>query len=497
MKRVAFISLALIGATTATAQQSIKPRPLGVVQATSKELLGSATLARALPNGSVIVNDAARRRLLLLDPSLQSYSVIADSTSGSANGYGQRPGALIPYIADSTLFLDATAGSFLVIDPTGKVARVMSPPRPADNFAMANTVAGFPGFDAGGRMVYRTNYPRVPQQLRDGSIQMSPAPDSAPLLRVDLDTRRADTVGAVKTPRTLAAAITMPGGGTATMMRNAPLATIDDWAILSDGTIAIVRGRDYHIDWIFPDGTRRSTEKVAFEWKRLSDDDKLAIIDSIAKAPAGGPGGIPGGTQTITFGGGDGMRMMMGGGGGGGGAVMATREFMVAGAAVAATPATPPAAPAPTPTPQGKPAEAKSADAKASATDSKNTTPATSANNAATPAPATNAMPGGAPSGFTMPSMPAFSASDLPDYMPPFTAASARADADANVWIRTTTPGLAAGGVVYDVINNKGQLVDRVDVPKGMSIVGFGRGGVVYLIEREGYGVRFLRATVR
>src|SRR4051812_22922824 len=98
MKRTLF--LALTAASTAAAQQSIKPRPLGAVQATTAELLGMPTSVRALPNGSVIVNDVARRRLLLVDPSLAKYSVIADSTSGSVNGYGSRPGALIAYVGD-------------------------------------------------------------------------------------------------------------------------------------------------------------------------------------------------------------------------------------------------------------------------------------------------------------------------------------------------------------------------------------------------------------
>src|SRR4051812_18498633 len=169
MKRLGLLSLSLLAVSTASAQ-SIKPRPLGAVQFTSKELLGSASLARVLPSGGVIVNDVLRRRLLLLDPSLESFTVIADSTSGATNGYGQRPGALVPYVGDSTLFLDANAGSFLVIDPAGKVARVMSPPRPTDNNAIASQANGFPGFDAKGRMVYRTGYRPTPGMSKDGSL---------------------------------------------------------------------------------------------------------------------------------------------------------------------------------------------------------------------------------------------------------------------------------------------------------------------------------------
>ena len=438
MKRLALATLSLAVATTASAQ-SIKPRPLGAVQATSKELLGMPTLVRSLPNGSVIVNDVMRRRLLLLDASLENYTVIADSTAGSATGYGQRPGALIPYVADSTLFLDATSGSFLVIDPAGKVTRVMSAPRPNDNGAISSFANGFPGFDGKGRMVYRTRYPMMPVQTRDGMIQMPPQPDSAPLLRVDLDTRRADTIAAVRTPRSVSTPISTPDGRTVNMQMQVPLATIDDWAVLSDGTIAIVRGNDYRVDFIQADGTKRSSDKIAFEWKRLDDDAKMSVIDSIQKARAAGPQGGPGGGPITIMGDVGGQRVAMGGGGGGG-AAMVTREVMVAGAAAA-----------------------------------------------------TAMGPGGA-SAITLPPP---SISDIPDYMPAFTQTSARPDADGNLWIRTTTPGAEPGNLVYDVINGKGNLVDRVDVPKGMSIVGFGKGGIVYLSQREGYGFRVLKAAVK
>lgn len=501
MKRTVVLSLTLAATAAGAQQQSIKPRPLGAVQATSKELLGLPTVVRSLSDGSAIVNDVARRRLLKFDASLSNYSVVADSTSGSVNGYGPRSGALIPYVADSSLFLDPTAGSFLVIDPAGKVTRVMSPPRPNDNGAIASTVGGFAGFDSKGRMVYRTSYRSQMQQLRDGSIQMAPPVDSAPLLRVDLDTRRADTVGHLKLARMIPSTMTMPNGGTMTMQRSAPLAAIDDWAVLSDGTIAIVRGGDYHIDFIKPDGSKSATGKMAFDWKRLTDEDKFAIIDSISKAAAAGP--AAGGPTFI--GGGVGERIMIGGGRGGGGDAMVTRE-MVAGMAAgmaAASSAPPPSAASSSTGSSGAASSStgsssSSTSSSGSASSGSGAASSSSTTNGATPsnaAPAAAAQ-SGAPTGFTMPALPAPAISELPDYMPAFTQASARADADANLWIRTTTPGAQPGNVVYDVISSQGALVDRVDVPKGMQIVGFGKGGIVYLSQREGYGYRILKASI-
>jgi hypothetical protein len=103
-------------------------------------------------------------------------------------------------------------------------------------------------------MVYRSNYPIVPMQTRDGNIQLPPRPDSAPLIRVDLDTRRADTIAAVRTAKFISNTVTLPSGGTSMMQTQVPLATIDDWAVLSDGTIAIVRGNEYKVDFNHADG---------------------------------------------------------------------------------------------------------------------------------------------------------------------------------------------------------------------------------------------------
>jgi hypothetical protein len=91
------------------------------------------------------------------------------------------------------------------------------------------------------------------------------------------------------------------------------------------------------------------------------------------------------------------------------------------------------------------------------------------------------------------------SASELPDYKPPFFAGSTRADGDGFLWIRTIPTRAIAGGPVYDVVNSKGELVERVQVPKGRSIVGFGPDGVVYLLALEGEGTpgRLERARVR
>ena len=75
---------------------------------------------------------------------------------------------------------------------------------------------------------------------------------------------------------------------------------------------------------------------------------------------------------------------------------------------------------------------------------------------------------------------------------------SVRADMAGNIWVRTIPTAAIAGGPVYDVINRKGELVERVQVPANRSIVGFGADNSVFLVNREGTGPATLeRATVR
>ena len=85
--------------------------------------------------------------------------------------------------------------------------------------------------------------------------------------------------------------------------------------------------------------------------------------------------------------------------------------------------------------------------------------------------------------------------SEVPDYRPPFRQAAVRADAEGNLWIRTTK--MIEGRPVYDVVNRDGRLIDRVQLPAFRTIAGFGP-GVVYLGVRDSVGVMHVeKARVR
>src|SRR5215203_1942326 len=96
-------------------------RRIATASAVSTEQIGSITSVRELPNGRLLLNDGARRRLLLMDTTLKTIEVVLDSLTEVENSYGTRPAVILPYRADSTLFIDQASLAMLVIDPAGTV----------------------------------------------------------------------------------------------------------------------------------------------------------------------------------------------------------------------------------------------------------------------------------------------------------------------------------------------------------------------------------------
>jgi hypothetical protein len=420
------MALGAISTVAAGAQSRPAIRPLGPTVATTVDSLGMVTNLRALPGGRVLVNDVVSRRVLLLDSAMKLISVVADSTPSTANAYGPRGGALIPFRGDSTLFVDPASLSMLVIDPQGKLGRTMSVPRSQDAMMIAS---GLGAYYSNGYLVYR-GMPNVQMRMTGapgaGGTPQVEVPDSMPLVRVNLQTRVLDTVTFTKIAKTRPI-ISRNDDKISVAIEINPLPIVDEWVVTSSGDIAIVRGKDFHVDWLGTDGQRRSSPKVAFDWKRLTDDDKTRLADSVSKIlekqfSAGSAGGnaLQQGFQSAM------------GGGMGGGAPVTMRFEMRAG----------------------------------------------------------DGAPGGggpvrAPQ-MTQPKLMVVPASELPDYQPAFLATSARADLDGNIWILTIPTKPQPAGAVYDILNKDGQAVDRVLIPEGRTILGFGPGGVVYLAVREG-----------
>lgn len=289
-----FSILMLAGATAVAAQAPIPVRTIGPILATSGENVGQAVTVRGTSDGHVIVGAGARQRVYAFDSTLKNFTLVADSGSGTGN-IPIRTTGVIPYLGDSTLLPDFGANALLVLDAAGKQIRSMAPPRAQDLLFLGIPAAfGRPALDTKGRIVYRTQLPPNirPKPTPSGSQQVEMTPisaDTAPIVRGDFDTRRIDTLAWLKTPSQGRMAMEIkenPAGGAPTVLMRMlvnPFPMADEWAMLSDGTLALVRAHDYHIDWIDPDGTRRSTPKMPIDWRRYTDLERIARVDSVRK----------------------------------------------------------------------------------------------------------------------------------------------------------------------------------------------------------------------
>lgn len=410
----ALILLCAIGVPAAQLPAQTAPkipiRTLAPSTAVAKDTIGPVLSVRALSNGSVLVNDLASRRVLLFDAKLASAKVVVDTIGGSepdSPAKIQAPAAtLIRYLGDSTLYADRVSQSLLVLDGNGKVSRVMSFPRPSDiNMLGAGGEAGTPGLDNKGRLVYHGIYrPRPPITDPDRPWQ-PPIPvqlDSSPIVRADLDTRVIDTLAALKLNVSAPfKKLEVDNEGNVIMRMYVNMLGVDDqWALLSDGTIAVLSVHDYHIEWTDPDGTHRSSPKMPFDWKALSDADKQHMRDSLAPM-----------------------------------------------------------------------------------LEQRNSVQPRIMNTPSGPRTARQQFEFLPPEKFG-------------DYEQPVQTGAVKADLDARLWILPRTSLSAKDGLLYDVINRKGEIVERVQFPKGYALAGFGERGVLYVVRLDGRKGILERTTV-
>ncbi|MES2521744.1 MAG: hypothetical protein V4617_03515 [Gemmatimonadota bacterium] len=402
------LSGAALGAQGAAPKIPI--RTLAPSTALSTDSVGPVLAVRALPNGSLMVNDIANRRVVMYDSKLARTKVVIDTIGGTEPDAPakvvQWANTLIPYGSDSSLYVDRATQSLMVLDGRGKVAGMMSLPRPSDFVTIGSGgEAGHPGFDRQGRFVYHglPIRPRPEPDLERPWLPPIPVQvDSAPIVRADLDTRKIDTLTSVKLNigapfRKLE--VDSEGNVIARMYLN-PLGVDDPWALLSDGTVAVLSVHDYHINWVDPDGTKRSTAKMPFDWKRITDVDRKRIIDSL--------------------------------------------------------------------TPQVE-----------------------RMNNVAPRTMNTPSGPRTARQHFEFLPPEKFG-----DYEQPIQTGAMKADLNAHVWIVPRTSLSAKGGLLYDVINRKGEIVERVQFPGGYVLAGFGEKGTLYVVRLNGQRGILERTTV-
>ncbi|HEY4133354.1 MAG TPA: hypothetical protein VGM50_22235 [Gemmatimonadaceae bacterium] len=410
--------------------QTIPVATLSPPSATSTERFGTILNVRELPGRRLLVNDGKNRLVKLLTSTLATERIVLDSALESANTYGNFPLPLIPYLGDSTLFASPNKSrAVFVIDPNGNVTRNIAMPNPGDVALLRRAMV-----DNQGRIIFAARAPVV----RRPAFGVPPAlSDSTPLVRADLAARRNDTIAYIARPF-VRIDTWNPRGNQLTFWQADPLRTLDEWTVLTDGSLALVRGHDYHVDWLRANGAKASTPKMPFEWKQLSDAEKTMLADSIQAH---------------------------------------WRSAAEANALVVSAEHPP--------TPWPRTVLSGSDDPAAPTHPSFDTTKAIY----------TDALLSGRVLA-RLPDRP--TVDQVYDYYAPMRDHAVMADRENRLWILPTlSKESKAGELVYDVVSSSGTLIEHVRMPLGRYIVGFGKNDAVYLAVgdmRSGFAIE--RATV-
>jgi hypothetical protein len=161
----------------------------------------------------------------------------------------------------------------------------MAHPKQSEFSFFNQPLAGGPGVDARGRLIYQGGR-AVSRAVRTSADAKDAPPntvDTAFIIAADLDTRVLDTIAPVFIARSSPLqTVTEPTGRVRAVARLTPVAQPTDlWAVRSDGVVAILRAHDYHLELVGANGSHADGPKMPFAWNRLTDSDKRSKIDSV------------------------------------------------------------------------------------------------------------------------------------------------------------------------------------------------------------------------
>jgi hypothetical protein len=237
--------LAVASAALLTHTLTAQPvRPLGKAEATFEEPFSALTGVRELRDGRVVAIDLRDKTVQLIDFKTNSAKAVGREGSGP-NEYGI-PMRLVALAGDSTAVFDPMNGRFFVVRPDGTAGGTfsaaggdMTSRTPNGGMVRVGGVTAPQGTDARGRMYFKA----PPLTMGpDGPTQA----DSSPIYRMDRATGKTDTLGYAWNGA--AASVSGNRNEMRVMIGVAPYAATDEWTVLPDGRVAVMRGRETRMD---------------------------------------------------------------------------------------------------------------------------------------------------------------------------------------------------------------------------------------------------------
>jgi hypothetical protein len=258
-----------------------RPLALAKPEVEYAEPFTQITGLRALKDGRVLVADARDKTVQLVD--LKGGQATKVGREGSGPGEYGLPMRLVPLPGDSSAVFDMANQRYLLIHPDGKPGKdfrleAATPPagEGGRGGAMMMTIAAPRGVDAKGNIYYAG--PPV-MMGPDGPV----AADSVAVLRFDRAARRIDTVAFAKPAK---ANVNASGGRGNMNIRIGganPLTPQDDWAVLPDGRVAVVRAPDYRLDIYRTAASKVTGPAIAYEKVRVDAAVKQMVEEQRAR----------------------------------------------------------------------------------------------------------------------------------------------------------------------------------------------------------------------
>ncbi len=219
---------------------------------------------RELSDGRLVILDSKDNVLRLLSADLRSVTPIGREGSGPTEY--RRVTQLVRGRGDTTLAYDVMNARFLVIDQRATASKTVSLREASGGMPVGPMVVR--GYDATGRLFFQG----MKFSMGSGGPSIS---DTSYVLRLDPARKAVDTLTTV---RIGSPGLRMSGDvqkGTGKMAVAVPaFPVVDDWALLPDGRVLVVRGANYRLEFVERPGDVVSKGPVRYDRVKVTAADK-------------------------------------------------------------------------------------------------------------------------------------------------------------------------------------------------------------------------------
>ena len=286
------LGFAAVAALSASPQEPAPRHPTPVPIKVTGDL-ATASGARELKDGRILISDAKRAAVYIIDPKAGTTQQIG-SAGGGDTQYAQ-PGGFYAGVADTVYLLDRAQARVLVISPSGTIVGSRSI-RQKGVTQSSTADVDFQQVDSHVLSYFADRGLRLNAAL--GAL----ASDSAALIRFNPSSQHRDTITLLRQAQKKVT----QADEHMQMTREIHGSPRDGWGIAADGSVAVVRSSPYRIDWYSPTGKLSRGPTISFDPIPFTADEKAAISAAASKSgPRGGFSDAAGTEKNYSFSGSD------------------------------------------------------------------------------------------------------------------------------------------------------------------------------------------------